>query len=111
MTSQTLMCVERRRHERRAVDRACKLLHAPTMRYMAAQARDISDGGVLLEVSHHRELAPGDRVELVVDWAGRGIVRAQTMVGATVVRVGGREGLRQRVGLAFDRAAPVASAA
>lgn len=94
--------MERRRHERAELQKPCKVLHAPTLRYMAAETRDISRSGALLELSHHRTLSVGDRVDVLVDWATRGIVDRSAMVGATVVRDGGREGLRQRIGVVFD---------
>lgn len=105
------VCVERRRYERRPFGRACKLLHEPTLQFMAAQTRDLSSGGALLELSHHRKLGIGDRVDVMIDWSSRGLVDSQAMIGATVVRIGGDEGLLQRVGVRFDRELTVAQAA
>jgi hypothetical protein len=97
------ICTERRRHERREVKRPCKVLHAPTLRYMAALTHDVSPGGAMLELSQHRTLTIGDQVDVLVDWDQTGIVNKQAMLAATVVRVGPREGLRQQIGVAFDR--------
>lgn len=96
------VCVERRRHERREFERPCKVLHAPTLQYMAAETCDLSRGGALLELSHHRCLAVGDRIDVLVDWEERGLVSRSGMMPATVVRLGERDGLRQRVGVEFD---------
>jgi hypothetical protein len=105
------VCVERRRHSRTAVERSCKLLHAPTLRYLSARTCDLSPGGALIELWHERELAVGDRVDVVVDWAARGLVNRGAMVGATVVRLGERDGARQRVGVRFDRPEPAVTLA
>ncbi|MBK7406389.1 MAG: PilZ domain-containing protein [Phycisphaerales bacterium] len=105
------VCIERRQYERRTFDRACKLLHEPTLQFMAARTCDLSSGGALLELSHHRRLNLGDRVDVVIDWTNRGIVDRQAMLGATVVRLAGNEGLCQQVGVCFDRELTVAQAA
>lgn len=105
------VCVERRRHERAAVERPCKLLHAPSLRYLSARTRDLSPGGALLELSRQREIAVGDRVDVLVDWAARGLVNRDAMLRATVVRLGERDGDYQRVGVAFDREFAVTLAA
>ncbi|VAX42459.1 hypothetical protein MNBD_PLANCTO03-1242 [hydrothermal vent metagenome] len=105
------VCIERRRHERIEIKRPCKVLHNPTLRYMAAKTQDLSPGGAMLELSHHRPLAVGDQIDLLVDWDETGIVNKQTMLAATVVRVGESEGLRQRIGIAFDREQSVTMAA
>lgn len=95
--------IERRRHERRVLERGCKVLHARSLRYMAAQTRDLSPGGALLDLASERPLSVGDRIELLVDWDGHGVGARSAMVGATIVRVGERPDRRQRVGVAFDR--------
>ena len=107
----TSVCIERRRHERREIKRPCKVLHAASFRYMAAYTQDVSPGGALLELSQHRPLTIGDRVEVLVDWHQHGIVSQQAMLPARVVRVGEREGLRQRVGVQFDGEQAIALAA
>lgn len=105
------VCIERRRHERWEIKRSCKVLHSPTLRYMAAKTRDFCPGGAMLELSQHRQLAIGDRVDVLVDWDETGIVSKQAMVAATVVRAGEREGLRQRIGIAFDHEQAITLAA
>jgi hypothetical protein len=105
------ICIERRRHERRELKRPCKILHSPTFRYMAAHTCDVSPGGAMLELSQHRPLAIGDQVDVLVDWHGHGIVSQRAMLGARVVRLGERDGLRQRVGIRFDREQAITLAA
>jgi len=110
-TTDNTVCIERRRHARLEIKRPCKVLHNPTLRYMAAQTQDLSPGGAMLELSHHRPLAVGDQIDLLVDWDETGIVNKQTMLAATVVRVGACEGLRQRVGITFAHEQAVTMAA
>ncbi len=105
------VCVERRRHERTALERPCKVLHAPTLRYMVARTRDLSPGGALLEVCQQRRLGVGDRVDILVDWASRGLVNRETMLGARIVRLGDCDGDRQQIGVAFERELAVTLAA
>ncbi len=100
--SDTTACIERRRHERLEIKRPCKVLHAPTLRYMAAKTCDLSPGGAMLELSHHRPLAIGDKIDVLVDWDQSGVVSRQMTVAATVVRLGEHVGLRQRIGVAYD---------
>lgn len=109
--SDNTVCIERRQHERLEIKRPCKLLHARTLRYMAAKTRDLSPGGAMLELSHHRPMAIGDHIDLLVDWDETGIVNTQTMLAATVVRLGVPEGLRQRVGIAFTQEQAITMAA
>lgn len=97
------ICTERRKHERRDLKRPCKILHTPSFRYMAAYTCDVSQGGAMLELSQHRPLAVGDKIDVLVDWNEQGLVSQQAMLPARVVRLDRREGLRQRVGVQFDR--------
>ncbi|HZW09171.1 MAG TPA: PilZ domain-containing protein [Phycisphaerales bacterium] len=103
MTEADPIQLERRRHERRPVERACKLIHPSSLRYLAARTRDLSSGGALLELPAERPLAVGDRVDVLVDWDSRGLVSRGSTVGATVVRVGDSGPERQSVGVEFDR--------
>lgn len=105
------ICTERRRHERRELKRPCKVLHAATFRYMAAYTCDVSPGGAMIELSQHRPLAIGDQIDVLVDWNEQGIVSQQAMLPARVVRLGEHEGLRQRVGVQFDREQALVAAA
>lgn len=107
----TAVCTERRRHTRVECTRPCKLLHPASMRYMAARTLDLSSSGALLELSHHRPLHAGDRVDVLVDWDQRGVVARDTTLEATVVRLGPAENSRQQVGVAFcaDQSVPLAA--
>ena len=108
----TEACTERRQHARLECKKPCKLLHPASMRYMAARTLDLSSGGALVEISHHRPLQTGDRVDVLVDWDQRGVVARDTTLEATVVRlVGPTEGTRRRVGVSFHagQAVPLAA--
>jgi len=91
MTTQTLhtqhALFERRRYERVSMNRACKVLQAATHQYMAAQTRDVSQGGALLEIKHRRTLSVGDAVDVLIDWQGQGVLRTAATEPAQVVRV------------------------
>jgi len=102
-TTDEAICTERRRHERREIKRPCKVLHTPSFRYMAAYTKDVSLGGAQLELSQHRPLTIGDRVDVLVDWDQVGVGAQQAMIPARVVRIGPADGLRQRIGVEFDR--------
>ncbi len=110
-TTDTTVCTERRHSERVECKRPCKVLHPASMRYMAARTLDLSATGALLELSHHRPLNTGDRVDVLIDWDQRGVVARDTTVEATIVRLGTPEGLRQRVGVSFltEQALPLAA--
>lgn len=110
-TDTTAVCTERRKQVRVECTRPCKLLHPASMRYMAARTLDLSSGGALIELSHHRPLRTGDRVDVLVDWDQRGVVARDTTLEATVVRLGPSESTRQRVGVSFraGQAVPLAA--
>lgn len=107
----TPICTERRRAPRLECKRPCKVLHPASMRYMAARMVDLSTGGALLELSQHRPLQAGDRVDVLIDWDERGMIARDATVEAKVVRLSDAEGLRQRVGVSFltEQAVPLAA--
>ena len=78
---------ERRRHERVSLDRPAKIFHRGSWRYIAARTRDLSDGGVLLEVPSDRPLAVGDMIDVALGRPGVGVLKGDEFVWARVVRV------------------------
>lgn len=110
-TIQTNPETERRLHERRAFKRPCKVLHAPTLRYLAAETMDLSSGGILIELPNQRVLHVGDRLDVMVDWARHGIVESTKMLPATVAWVDAPSDHGQRVGVAFQSELSVSQAA
>ncbi len=95
---------ERRREVRQAVTRPCKVLHGPTGRYIAAETRDVSAMGTLLTVDSPREIMPGDRVDVLIAWDDRGLLREEEARRGTVVRVMRGQGQRQYVGVSLASA-------
>lgn len=102
---------DRRRHERRPFERPCKVLHAPTLRYLAAETMDLSSGGLLIELAQQRMLHVGDRLDVMVDWARHGIVESAKMLPATVAWIDTPSDHGQRVGVAFEDELTVSQAA
>jgi len=94
---------ERRRFPRVPLERSCKVFHRPSLRYMRATTRNVSDEGALVEVESHRAIFAGDEMDVMVDWHGRPLLPADAMVRATVMRAEpGREGKRH-IAIRFDR--------
>lgn len=94
---------DRRREARQAVTRPCKVRHAPTGRYLAAQTRDVSRLGTLLTIDCPREIRPGDQVDVLIAWDDRGLLHEEEARSGTVVRVMQGPGQRQYVGVSLAR--------
>lgn len=92
---------ERRRHDRLALARACKLRAQRDLRYQPARTRDISAGGALLELDSPRPLAEGQSIAIAIDFAGRSLLTQEQVVEAKVVRAGPVLNRRQTVAVAF----------
>jgi hypothetical protein len=78
---------ERRQHARAVIDQPAKVFHRGSWRYIAARTRDLSDGGVLLELPADRPLAVGDMVDVAIGRSGVGVLKSDEFVWARVVRV------------------------
>lgn len=91
---------DRRAHVRIPFEAEAKIIAPGWSRYARAVWRDVSAGGASVELRDKpgRHPMPGDRVRLAL---GAGVVRGESLIGATVVRLGqdGRE-----VGVRFDDA-------
>jgi hypothetical protein len=78
---------DRRRYPRIELQRPCKVFDPSTGKYHAGQTRDLSNGGILLEIPRLLELKPGDRVHVGVAMTRRhAILQAKEMIEAIVVR-------------------------
>lgn len=93
---------ERRRHERHAISRPCKVYHAGSARYLPASTRDLSDAGALLAIDSPRDLEVGDALTLHVAWDDRALLSDSGRIEARVTRVLRTNSPRQFVGVAFD---------
>jgi hypothetical protein len=69
------------------LDRPAKVFHRGTWRYIAGRTKDVSDGGVLLELPADRPLAVGDMVDVALGRPGVGVLKGDEFVWAKVVRV------------------------
>jgi hypothetical protein len=78
---------DRRRHERVPLERPCKVYEPRSGRYILASTRDLSCGGLLIDVPRLIDLRPGDTLHIGVAMKRRqGILPAADMVEAVVVR-------------------------
>lgn len=77
----------RRKFERVPMDNPAKVFHRGSWRYIAARTRDISDGGLLLELPADKPVAIGDMVDVAIGRVGVGVLRSDEFVWAKVVRV------------------------
>jgi hypothetical protein len=93
---------ERRRFQRRSIDRACKVFRTATKQYSAARTCDVSEGGVLLTTEG--EFSVGERVDLVIAWDWQGILPATALMPARVTRA--EPG---RIAIAFEETAVMAA--
>lgn len=83
----TLVGAERRRSERHAMVRPCKVRDRRSLLFSPGQTSDLSDEGALLRLEGFRPFAQGDEVELLVAWAHEGVLSSDSLVQAKVVRV------------------------
>jgi|GEM_PF-3155289 len=101
---QMSQAVERRRHARQAVARPCKIRSRTSGRYLAGLTRDVSDGGVAIEIRFTRPLSVGDEIEVVIDWTGSAVLSSDALTRGRIVRADPtRDGL-QRVAVELARA-------
>jgi hypothetical protein len=100
---------DRRRSERREVQKACKVYHPVTRRYAPGHAVNISAHGALVRVEGWTRLSPGDPISLVIAWTDRPILPADAMVRGTVVRSDADNAGRQAVAVDFDQAVALAA--
>lgn len=78
---------DRRAHRRREVAIEGKVIAPGWARYAHARTRDLSEGGALLVIDGRGgRLSPGQRLRVAI---GGGVVRADQLREASVVRVSG----------------------
>lgn len=93
---------ERRRHPRLTVASACKIRAQGEVRFTPALARNLSTGGIAVEVRSPTDLRPGARVQIGLP-AGDALIRAARLRPARVLRVAPDHDGTQQLALAFDR--------
>ena len=95
---------DRRRHPRIELQRPCKVFDPRSGKYHAGQTRDLSNGGLLLEIPRLLELKPGDRVHVGVAMTRRhALLQAKEMIEAIVVRTLATADDRTHLAVTFDR--------
>jgi c-di-GMP-binding flagellar brake protein YcgR len=78
---------DRREHPRVAVQRPCKMFDPRTRRYLPGVTRDVSAGGVAIDVPRLVDLNPGDMLHVGVATKRRDqLLSATQMLKATVIR-------------------------
>lgn len=107
MTTISHTGAERRRHERRAVTRPCKLYHAGSARYLSGYTRDLSEGGALLEIDSPRRIEPEDVLDVLVAWNDRALLHQEDQIPARVTRVLHTDSPRQFVAVEFTKSQAV----
>ncbi|CAG1001602.1 hypothetical protein PHYC_02928 [Phycisphaerales bacterium] len=94
---------DRRRHERLAVTRPCKIYHAGSARYLSGYTRDLSASGALLEIDSPRPVNPDDILDVLVAWNDRALLHERDQIPARVTRVLRTDSPRQFVAVAFSQ--------
>ncbi|MCC5829718.1 MAG: PilZ domain-containing protein [Phycisphaeraceae bacterium] len=93
---------ERRRFPRHEISGGVKIQCQMTGRYFAGQSRNLSEGGMLIEVDHPSLMISGQRLRVSrVAEADRGLLSSDNLLWATVVR-SAPNGRGQMVALCFD---------
>jgi len=102
---------DRRKHPRQGISRPAKVYHAGSARYLPAYTRDLSSGGMLLEIDSPRALCPGDHLDIVIAWNDRTLLSEADMAPSRITRVLDTGSPRQIVGVAFLKEQAVPSRA
>ena len=99
--SWNLSTEDRRKHRRFNVARPGKVFRRATQQFAAAQSRDLSFGGALLEVESPRLFNVGEIVELGLTLRGSAVVDSKSLVQGIVVRVRQVDPLRQSIAVRY----------
>ena len=102
---------DRRRHERHAVEKACKIYDPASRRFAPGLTRNISRSGALVTIQWARPLAEGDPIDIIIAWSPRPLLPADSMVRARIARSLSATGEVQTVAVEFDHDLEAAIAA
>jgi hypothetical protein len=93
---------ERRSHPRSRSQRPCKLLDPRSRKYHGGRTVDVARGGALIEFNKPLPLDVGQTLFIdIIGDAAHGLIRAEDMHEATVVRVHLTEGRETRLAVAY----------
>lgn len=87
MTSTLAPAIERRRHARQELVRACKVRDIRTLHFTPGQTSDLSDSGALIRVDRARPYGPGDELDVALAASTGAVILSERMVRAVVRRV------------------------
>lgn len=93
--------LDRRLSERLDLARPCKAYCPATRRFAAGQTRNVSESGALVTLTTTRPWLEGERIDVIVAWSHRGLLPADAMRRATVVRAEAPAGERQTIAIRF----------
>lgn len=104
MTMSAAVDGDRRQHARVTVHQPCKIYDSRCGRYIAGQTRDISGGGLLVELPRLVSLKPGDEIHVGVALKRRqALLRCNEMFKACVTRAMHTVDDRTILGLRFQQ--------
>jgi PilZ domain len=96
---------DRRQHTRHPLTRPAKLFCPDSGRFLSGQTRNISAGGVLVEVEAPDSLCSGDDIQLTIAFGDRFIVPMSELVAGSVIRtIASDDPTRTCLAIAYDNA-------
>ena len=103
---------DRRKHQRHSIERPAKLFCPKSGRFLAGRTRNISAGGVLVEVDACETVESGDSVLMTVAFGDRFIVPMSELVPCSVIRTNRNDSdSGATLAIAYDNAAETAMSA
>lgn len=103
---------DRRQHTRHPLERPAKIFCPATGRFLAGRTRNISAGGVLIEVDVTESIGAGDEIQLTIAFGDRFIVPMSELVPASIVRTSAADDASSvALAIAYDNAADMALSA
>ncbi len=102
---------DRRQHTRRPTEHSAKLFCPKSGRFLSGRTRNISAGGILVEIGAPGWLSAGDAVQLTIAFGDRFIVPMSDLVAGTIIRTRQTDNPEiQTLAIAYDNCADSAIA-
>jgi hypothetical protein len=103
---------DRRKHTRHPLERPAKLFCPKSGRFLAGRTRNISAGGVLVEVDVTESIGAGDAILLTIAFGDRFIVPMTELVPGSIVRTSAADGsVSIGLAIAYDNSTEMALSA
>ena len=97
---------DRRKHPRHPLERPAKLFCPQTGKFIAGRTRNISAGGVLVEIDASESIRSGDEIRMTIAFGDRFIVPMSELVPGAIVRtITSDDAERVSLAIAYDGAA------